>query len=255
MLRKHKIQLFNHEPELKGKPEPRLFENPPSKIIADPKGFHTFDEKRAHVCLVLQQHADLVRAGGYDRMVSFISLLNELGDCDRAAAEIARRASARAARLKAERDRIRRERKDTESHTCREEMMRTRPRPRGIRIVHRHGKREVREHPLEEDDLYLDDARPDDVWWPQLAHTCHACLNAKSHPVKIICGHSTCFVCMRLLFETQWECPQCGEKVTHRPVAHVEEAAAIERDFPGWDKSKVAYGWQGLSFPAVQRVG
>ncbi|KAJ7821476.1 hypothetical protein B0H14DRAFT_3471539 [Mycena olivaceomarginata] len=225
MLRKHKIQLFNHEPELKGKPEPRLFENPPSEIIADPKGFHTFDEKRAHVRLVLQQCADLLQK------------------------------SPDAPALKAERDCIRRERKDTESCACREEMMRTCPCPRGIRIVHRHGKREVREHPLEEDDLYLDDARPDDVWWPQLAHTCHACLNAKSYPVKLVCGHSACFVCMRLLFETQWECPQCGENVTHQPVAHVEEAAAIERDFPGWDKSKVAYGWQGLSFPAVQRVG
>ncbi|KAJ7745407.1 hypothetical protein B0H14DRAFT_3514549 [Mycena olivaceomarginata] len=38
--------------------------------------------------------------------------------------------------------------------------------------------------PLEEDDLYLDDARPGDILLPQLEHTCRLCLNAKSHPVK-----------------------------------------------------------------------
>ncbi|KAJ7712700.1 hypothetical protein B0H14DRAFT_3523784 [Mycena olivaceomarginata] len=105
MLRKRKIQLFNLEPELKGKPEPRLFENPPSEIIADPKGFPHLRREARSCSPGPSTTRDLVRAGGYDRMVSFISLLNELGDRDRAAAEIAQRASAPRACLNAERDR------------------------------------------------------------------------------------------------------------------------------------------------------
>jgi hypothetical protein len=33
----------------------------------------------------------------------------------------------------------------------------------------------------------------------------------------------------------------------------VEEAAAIEQAYPDWDQSKIAFGWEGLSFPAAQR--
>jgi hypothetical protein len=33
----------------------------------------------------------------------------------------------------------------------------------------------------------------------------------------------------------------------------VEEAAAIEQAYPDWDQSKIAFGWEGLSFPAAQQ--
>jgi hypothetical protein len=70
---------------------------------------------------------------------------------------------------------------------------------------------------------------------------------------RLSCGHSACFVCVRLLLETQWGCDECGQVVTRRPQLDVEEVATIERAYPGWDQSKIAFGWEGLSFPAARR--
>ncbi|KAJ7884170.1 hypothetical protein B0H14DRAFT_3432584 [Mycena olivaceomarginata] len=218
-----------------------VFNNFPSEIIPDVPGFHTDDERRGRIRRVLQQREELTRVAGHRRMILQISLLDEL---------IARGRSER------EKNRavLRRERKEAQ-HRTNAEIWRLAhpPPPPTLRIVHRRGWRTARQEPLEEDDLHLDDVRPDDISWPQLEHTCRLCLNAKSHPVKLQCGHSACFVCVRLLLETQRDCDECGMLVTRRPQLDVEQVAAIERLHPGWDRSKVAFGWDGLKFPAAQR--
>ncbi|KAJ7336972.1 hypothetical protein DFH08DRAFT_964928 [Mycena albidolilacea] len=218
-----------------------VFSSFPSEIIGDVPGFHTDQERRAHVRRVLQQREELTRAAGHRRMILQISLLDEL---------IARGRSER----KKARSILRREQKEAQDRANYEAWRLAHPPPPPtLRIVHRRGKCTARQEPLEEDDLYLDDARPGDISLPELEHTCRLCLNAKSHPVKLSCGHSACFVCVRLLLETQWGCDECGQVVTRRPQLDVEEVATIERAYPGWDQSKIAFGWEGLSFPAARR--
>ncbi|KAJ7838503.1 hypothetical protein B0H14DRAFT_3459339 [Mycena olivaceomarginata] len=196
-----------------------VFSSFPSEIIGDVPGFHTDQERRAHVRRVLQQREELTRAAGHRRMILQISLLDEL---------IAR---GRSEREKA-RSILRREQKEAQD-----------PRElRGMATCAPTAAPNPSNQPLEEDDLYLDDARPGDISLPELEHTCRLCLNAKSHPVKLSCGHSACFVCVRLLLETQWGCDECGQVVTRRPQLDVEEVATIERAYPGWDQSKIVLG-------------
>ncbi|KAJ7940114.1 hypothetical protein B0H13DRAFT_2300188 [Mycena leptocephala] len=116
------------------------------------------------------------------------------------------------------------------------------------------GYRAPRDNVLTEDDLYLDDARPTNVVLPLLRHPCTICLNAKSHPVKLVCEHSTCYVCIRVSLETQWACPECGSDITRKPVPHGVEEAEIGVANVGWDNSRVNYDWQGLVFPRRQTL-
>jgi hypothetical protein len=53
----------------------------------------------------------------------------------------------------------------------------------GIHIRPTNGLRQPRSTPLEEDELYLDAARPTLLEHVKLEHTCTLCLNTKSHPV------------------------------------------------------------------------
>jgi hypothetical protein len=153
-------------------PQTRTILNFPSEIIADVPGFHTDQERRAHVRLVLQQREELTRVAGPRRMTFQISLMDEL---------IAR---ARTDREKA-RTSLRRELKEVQDRANAEAWQLAHPPPPPtLRIVHRRGWCAVRQDPLEEEDLYLDDARPRDIAWPKLEHTCRLCLNTKSHPVK-----------------------------------------------------------------------
>lgn len=122
---------------------------PPSTIIQDRPGFHTDAERRAHIHLVLQQRADLERIAGYDRMIAHISLLNQVND----------------------RGKLQRAREHAQ-------------RVKSWQLCDRRGKREVPHKPLTEDDLYLDEVRPEEVSFPRILHTCGICLNAKSHPVR-----------------------------------------------------------------------
>ncbi|KAJ7683937.1 hypothetical protein B0H14DRAFT_2654576 [Mycena olivaceomarginata] len=116
------------------------------------------------------------------------------------------------------------------------------------------GRRVVRCKPLTEDDLYLDEAHPDEVSFPNIFHTCGVCLNInrKSHPVSLSCEDSACYVCIRIWLETEWGCPQCGKKITKPPVPDLEQATAIVQECgDAWDKSRADYNWDGLRFPHI----
>ncbi|KAK6966757.1 hypothetical protein R3P38DRAFT_3512285 [Favolaschia claudopus] len=148
--------------------------------------------------------------------------------------------------------RIRRERIDARCRAYYEEWRKTRPprpQPPKIRIVYKRGRRLPRQALHTEDDLYLDDARPNEISNPSLDYTCSSCLNAKSHPVRMSCGHSACYVCVRILVETDWGCPHCGKIITQKPKPNLEEERAIEMLLPGWDMSRVSYSWHGIEFP------
>lgn len=115
-------------------------------------------------------------------MIAQIGLLDQLNDGGRS-----QRAREYARRMQEYKDRTRRENRDARNRAEYENWLRTHPRPPVptlLRLVYRSGKRDVREKPLTETDLYLDDARPDEVSYPHLMHTCFLCLNAKSHPVR-----------------------------------------------------------------------
>jgi hypothetical protein len=151
---------------------PLVFKNPLSEIIRDMPGFHTDQERRAHVQLVLQQRDKMVQVAGYDRMTAQISLLDQLILRGQSEDERARQI-------------LRRKCKEAQDRVSYAKWRLTHPTPPPkICIVHRHGRRAVHPVPLEPDDLYLNDTRPDNIWWPPLEHTCGLCLNTKSHPVK-----------------------------------------------------------------------
>ncbi|KAJ7605673.1 hypothetical protein DFH06DRAFT_1348526 [Mycena polygramma] len=65
------------------------------------------------------------------------------------------------------------------------------------------GWRRTREAPLTRGELWLDEERPPVLAVPKPHHVCSLCLDVKSHPVSYLCGHSNCYVCIRLRLETE----------------------------------------------------
>ncbi|KAJ7024618.1 hypothetical protein C8F04DRAFT_1270162 [Mycena alexandri] len=119
----------------------------------------------------------------------------------------------------------------------------------------RRGFRVVRDTPLTEADLYLDSARPPTLTTDRKHQTCSICLRVKSHPVAYLCGHSHCYVCIRLRLEENWTCPvsSCRQLIRRAPHRHHPEEEGIELDFSDWHQhnhSRVSYDWHGLTFPS-----
>ncbi|KAJ7826462.1 hypothetical protein B0H14DRAFT_2595784 [Mycena olivaceomarginata] len=204
--------------------------------------------------LILRQRAALERDAGYNRMVSQISLVRDIEEWGKYQERRAREEAETAARTQR-----RRERKAAEGLA---EWEKRQPaggpirRTPSLRLVNRRGSREPREVPLTEDDLYLDESRPPFVTFLplDLRHLCNLCHNIKSHPVRYKCGHSNCYVCIRVELETSWSCPTCDQRITARPVPHQEEAAAIDAAYPEWDQSRVDYQWDGLNKLTTHRL-
>ncbi|KAJ7472812.1 hypothetical protein FB451DRAFT_1399011 [Mycena latifolia] len=85
-------------------------------------------------------------------------------------------------------------------------------------------------------------------------HQCSICHNVKSHPVSYLCGHSHCYVCIRLWLEKDWKCPNCATTMHREPVRQYAEEDYLEDQYPGWDVSRVEYKWDGLMFPKFRRM-
>ncbi|KAJ7318568.1 hypothetical protein DFH08DRAFT_1036369 [Mycena albidolilacea] len=123
------------------------------------------------------------------------------------------------------------------------------------RTQYRDGKRQRRNVPLTANDLYLDDWRPRaDV--PMAGYRCVICECVKSHPVANKCGHSYCYVCIRLRLEHEWTCPHknCNHIIRRAPKMNVGEVESLAADYPDRiDKSRVSYNWDGLDFPCLLR--
>ncbi|KAJ7504114.1 hypothetical protein B0H11DRAFT_1905412 [Mycena galericulata] len=107
-----------------------------------------------------------------------------------------------------------------------------------------------RGEPLTAAALYDDAERPPVLAVPKPHHVCGMCRDIKSHPVSYRCGHSHCFVCIRVWLETHWTCPDCRAVMYDPPFRHYGEEKSIAWDYPWWkDTSRVSYSFQGLTFP------
>ncbi|KAJ7468815.1 hypothetical protein FB451DRAFT_1401167 [Mycena latifolia] len=119
------------------------------------------------------------------------------------------------------------------------------------------GSRESWDFRLTEEHLYLTIQRlPDQDVLPSEDHfLCAICKGLKSHPASPSCGHSFCYVCLRVWLERSWICPLCVAKIDCPPKRPYSEEHAITAHFPVWDdRSEVAYSWEGLRFPAPPAV-
>ncbi|KAJ7248187.1 hypothetical protein B0H12DRAFT_1235095 [Mycena haematopus] len=113
------------------------------------------------------------------------------------------------------------------------------------------GYRVPRRVPLTAAALYVDEARPPILAIPKPHHVCSICFELKSHPVSYVCGHSHCFVCIRVWLEKDWKCPDCGQEMHMAPFRHYGEEQSIADDYPFLtDDSRVALSFAGLSFPS-----
>ncbi|KAJ7169370.1 hypothetical protein C8R43DRAFT_1121243 [Mycena crocata] len=129
-----------------------------------------------------------------------------------------------------------------------------RPAPNSIAII---GWRMPREDPLKHEDLWVGGIGPTE----QLPlkkmehHKCGICRFVKSHPVSYLCGHSHCYVCIRLWLERRWSCPECVTEMWMAPFRQFAEEASIVAAYPEWnDESEVSYNWDGLTFPRRPRI-
>jgi hypothetical protein len=73
--------------------------------------------------------------------------------------------------------------------------------------------------------------------------------------LRYTCGHSHCFVCIRIWLETRWTCPECVQVMDRAPFRHYAEEAGIAREYPEWhDMSIVGYSFDDLIFPTESEV-
>ncbi|KAJ6456318.1 hypothetical protein C8R47DRAFT_1227852 [Mycena vitilis] len=115
-------------------------------------------------------------------------------------------------------------------------------------------RRKERVKPLTKEDLWLDDERPPVLAVPKPHHICRMCHDVKSHPVSYLlslhilhplrersyaCGHSHCYVCIRIHLESEWSCPQCEAVMYAPPFRHEGEEESLKFDYPWWrDESR-----------------
>ncbi|KAJ7079827.1 hypothetical protein B0H15DRAFT_953915 [Mycena belliarum] len=100
--------------------------------------------------------------------------------------------------------------------------------------------------------LYLSEVRPPSLADFKEHHMCAICFGVKCHPVVYECGHSQCYVCVRVWLEKSWSCPECWKTMIRVPSRCYGEEHSIAADYleRGWvDKSQVSYDWLGLTFP------
>ncbi|KAJ7432252.1 hypothetical protein B0H11DRAFT_2260908 [Mycena galericulata] len=139
---------------------------------------------------------------------------------------------------------------------------RTNPRPGRTRLVQRRdpglddvGQREERDQPLRRESLWLTSGRPAEIDGCKPHHVCGICFGPKSHPVSYICGHSHCYVCIRVWLQQSWACPVCKTVMRMPPFRHFGEEDSMAYDYPHWvDETRVDYSWDGLRFPKPPRV-
>ncbi|KAJ7093757.1 hypothetical protein C8R44DRAFT_890661 [Mycena epipterygia] len=113
------------------------------------------------------------------------------------------------------------------------------------------GSRAIRERNLAAEDLWVNQVGPKEDILPSKAHhKCSVCHLVKSHPVSYVCGHSHCYMCVRLHLESDWGCPKCARVMYQAPFRQYAEEDALVAEYPERrDGSIVEYKWDGLVFP------
>ncbi|KAJ7048216.1 hypothetical protein C8F01DRAFT_1095517 [Mycena amicta] len=84
-------------------------------------------------------------------------------------------------------------------------------------------------------------------------HACEICRGVKSHPVLCACGHTFCYLCIRISLQTSWKCPTCDVIIRAPPVRNLDVEDMLEAVYPklATDQSRVSYTWSGLIFPTI----
>ncbi|KAK6978172.1 hypothetical protein R3P38DRAFT_3235933 [Favolaschia claudopus] len=117
--------------------------------------------------------------------------------------------------------------------------------------AYRGGERLRRAVPLRAEDLYLGRLKGAPLVKPRSdSDKCRVCMQLLSHPVMLGCRHFVCYVCIRVWFETRWDCPVCREMVTAEPVVAESREREIRNEYGPWDASRVSYSWRGLAWPS-----
>ncbi|KAJ6517929.1 hypothetical protein C8R47DRAFT_1205026 [Mycena vitilis] len=178
-----------------------LFRGYASEIIQDSPFTTTRAEYVARARVLRRLRDGMRREAGYGRMMSHLTMCEEVTGygaflaakalaAEGERARLATRLSAEAAVV--EKARARRERVEARNQDLnrRDQEAHRRAHPpstvrRGLRIINNLGSRVAREEPLKEDDLYLTDARPPDIQYARLAHICALCHGVKSHPISL----------------------------------------------------------------------
>jgi hypothetical protein len=65
---------------------------------------------------------------------------------------------------------------------------------------------------------------------------------------RAACGHSYCYVCIRLWLERELSCPVCATAMHTHPLRAFSEEDALSHVYGAWDTTTVQYSWDGLDF-------
>ncbi|KAJ7751017.1 hypothetical protein B0H14DRAFT_2636103 [Mycena olivaceomarginata] len=89
-------------------------------------------------------------------------------------------------------------------------------RPRPGPIGHHDGWRRSNARGVPESQLLHSGPRPPSLTAKEPHHQCTICHCVKTHPVSYKCGHTHCFICIRVWLQISWKCPDCNQ-VMHGP--------------------------------------
>ncbi|KAJ7658669.1 hypothetical protein DFH06DRAFT_1472729 [Mycena polygramma] len=113
------------------------------------------------------------------------------------------------------------------------------------------GRRRRQDPPLTPDSLWLSAGRPTDYEPLKESHICAICRGVKDHPVAYKCGHSHCYVCIRISLETSWRCPECLTTMNCAPFRHYPEEAHLRDAYAGWGSASSS---RALSVPRASSI-
>ncbi|KAJ7049742.1 hypothetical protein C8F01DRAFT_1264961 [Mycena amicta] len=84
-------------------------------------------------------------------------------------------------------------------------------------------------------------------------HACGICAAVKVHPVLCTCGHTFCYLCLRIQVQASWKCLTCEGIIRAPPVRNLDVEDLLGAIYPALaaDQSQVTYLWDGLVFPTA----
>ncbi|KAJ7870576.1 hypothetical protein B0H14DRAFT_3132064 [Mycena olivaceomarginata] len=95
--------------------------------------------------------------------------------------------------------------------------------------------------------------RPPSLTAKEPHHQCTICHCVKTHPVSYKCGHTHCFICIRVWLQISWKCPDCNQVMHGPPSRNYDLEDWLSSAYPeiAADGSRVTYSWSGLVFPSA----
>ncbi|KAF7335583.1 RING-type domain-containing protein [Mycena venus] len=126
-------------------------------------------------------------------------------------------------------------------------------RPRPGPIGSHSGWRRSTARGVAQSQLLLSGPKPPTLTAKEPHHKCSICHCVKTHPVSTQCGHTHCFVCIRVWLQTSWKCPDCNTVMHSAPSRNYDLEEWLRISYPeiAADESRVTYSWSGLVFPTA----